>query len=795
MAKKGTLTVRVVSDTKAAEQGLDRFNTKVSSTGDKLQSAGKKMTMFATIPVAAAMGVATKAASDLQQAVGGTEAVFGDAADAVDDFASEAASAAGLSEREFREATTSIGGQLKRMTGDVDLAAEQSIELTRVAADLAATYGGTTAEAVAALGSAFRGEADPAERFNLNLKIGAVNAKAVELGLAATTSEVDDNARAQATLALIMEQSADAQGQFAREADSAAGSMQIAKAEMENASAEIGSNLLPLVADAAGGIADLAQKFGQLPDPLQKSILGLAGVVAIAGPVTGAVGTVITGFGKARDAAGKAGDAFDTLRLRSMYLAQGFGGPAGLVAGLGAVGALVGTGAILYQDYADTKNEARRITDLYTDALKSENDELEESIDKVGAAELASKDYATAIRESGVGFDVLVAGVRDAGGAIESLDDDLRPLLRGVYSMEEALERAGLSGTDLGDALAVLKDRLSAGQFDDLINDLDGLSDRYDETTEKTRNQAAADRDLAGATDEAASAQDAAKGPTEDLGDAAGDAASSHEQLADAISRANDAVRASIDPLFGAQDALRRNQEAQWDVQEATEAVAEARRHENEVIAEFGRKSPEAAYAAQEVAHAERLLADANRETSRTALDVETATNELGAKLREQPALLIDAKNQLHEWADQGLITEDQARQVAGEFDEIARQAGALEGKSIDIPVSADTSAYERAIAELYARTNPDVRISVGGSGGIPIRHTGGPVQGGRMYLTSPGEAFVPHADGQVLSPAKTRDALAPAGVVHNNTFNIYEAQDLDEPAIAHHLASFLARR
>src|SRR5699024_2703889 len=121
--------------------------------------------------------------------------------------------------------------------GDVNLAADQSVELTKVAADLAATYGGTTQQAVEALGAAFRGEADPAERFNLNLKIGEQNAKAVELGLARTTAEVDENARAHALLALIMEQSADAQGQFEREQNTAAGAMAIARAEIGQAAA------------------------------------------------------------------------------------------------------------------------------------------------------------------------------------------------------------------------------------------------------------------------------------------------------------------------------------------------------------------------------------------------------------------------------------------------------------------------------------------------------------------------------------------------------------------------------
>src|SRR5690606_28104999 len=192
------------------------------------------------------VGDSVRAFSDLEQAQGGTQAVFGESAKVIDEFAQRSAQAIGLSEAEFRTATTLIGGQLKRMTGDVQFAAEQSVELTRVAADLAATYGGTTAEAVQALGAAFRGEADPAERFNLNLKASGVNAKAVALGLAATEKEVDDNARAQALLALIMEQSADAQGQFARELDTVAGKAQVAAAEAENMKAKVGEALAPV---------------------------------------------------------------------------------------------------------------------------------------------------------------------------------------------------------------------------------------------------------------------------------------------------------------------------------------------------------------------------------------------------------------------------------------------------------------------------------------------------------------------------------------------------------------------
>lgn len=239
-----TIKVSILADSKDFNRGMDSATKKTETTGQKFGSFAKvavaALAVAALAAVKAFVDDSIRAFSALEQSVGGTEAVFGDSSKVIDDFAKDSAKNIGLSEAAFRDATTAIGGQLKRMTGDVDFAAEQSVHLTQVAADLAATYGGTTAQAVEALGSAFRGEADPAERFNLDLKIGRVNAKALELGLAKTTGEIDDNARAQAILALITEQGADAQGQFAEEADTVGVKMQKNAAIMEDHKAILG---------------------------------------------------------------------------------------------------------------------------------------------------------------------------------------------------------------------------------------------------------------------------------------------------------------------------------------------------------------------------------------------------------------------------------------------------------------------------------------------------------------------------------------------------------------------------
>lgn len=235
----------------------------------------------------------TDAASNLEQAVGGTEAIFGAARRSIDEFAQTSADAVGLSERAFRELSSQIGGLLGGLGFTQEAAADTSISLVKLGADLAATFGGRPEEAVQALGAALRGEFNPLERFGVSLRVSTINLKAVELGLAEATSKVSDNARAQAALALITEQSANAQGQFGREASTAAGKQARFTAELENQRAEIGEALLPVYGAVLDSIGLLLEGFGAIPAPAQTAIVAMIGIAAIAGPASKAASAFV----------------------------------------------------------------------------------------------------------------------------------------------------------------------------------------------------------------------------------------------------------------------------------------------------------------------------------------------------------------------------------------------------------------------------------------------------------------------------------------------------------------------
>ena len=278
---------------KAAKDAGNSIEQGIGGGANRAASAAKvALSAIGSAAVLSGINKAKDAASGLQQAVGGTAAVFGEASDAVDDFAAGAAEAVGLSERAARELTSQLGASLKGYGFAVDEAAAKSIELTEVGADLAATFGGTTADAVAALSSALRGEFDPLERFGIALRQSAIDAEAVALGLVGAGEEVSSLARAQAALALITEQSGGALGQFARESDSAAGQAQIASAKMEDSAANLGEALLPIYAQLSETVGTVATVFAGLPGAVQTGILALAGIVAVAGPLTNVVGLV-----------------------------------------------------------------------------------------------------------------------------------------------------------------------------------------------------------------------------------------------------------------------------------------------------------------------------------------------------------------------------------------------------------------------------------------------------------------------------------------------------------------------
>lgn len=257
MGKTAILAIRIIGDATEAVASLETVDGKTKGMEDTMRKASVA-SAAALGGIAAAAVAVGNAASEAEQATGAVDSVFGQYAGRIQEYATAAAQAVGLSETSYNQLASVLGAQLKNMGLDLEAAAGQTDSLIGLGADLAATFGGTTADAVAALSSLLRGERDPIERYGVSIKEADIAAEAAALGMEDLYKAGDRNATLQATLSLLTRQTADAQGQFGREAETAAGQQQRAQAAWENAAATLGEQLLPLMSEGALILADVA---------------------------------------------------------------------------------------------------------------------------------------------------------------------------------------------------------------------------------------------------------------------------------------------------------------------------------------------------------------------------------------------------------------------------------------------------------------------------------------------------------------------------------------------------------
>lgn len=261
-------------------------------TTTRFQKFSKGATIAATAVVGALGGLAKEAgeaASQQQQALGGAQSVFKDSAGQIEAWANTAADSVGLSKTAFLSLAAPVGASLKGAGFSIDEAAAKTNVLIGKGADLAATFGGSTTDAVDALGSALRGEFDPLERYGIILSANAINAELAAKGQDKLTGSALELAKKQATLDLINRQSADSTGQFGRESNTAAGAAERQAAKLEDLKAKLGTDLLPIMTTFGQVLQNVTSYLSEHSDVVTAVAIGMGGLAIGVYAVKGAV--------------------------------------------------------------------------------------------------------------------------------------------------------------------------------------------------------------------------------------------------------------------------------------------------------------------------------------------------------------------------------------------------------------------------------------------------------------------------------------------------------------------------
>lgn len=321
-----------------ASATFDKFGKSAEKAGGRLSKFGsttkKGLAVLAGGAAIAGAGIALfakstiQSASDSQQSFGATQAVFGKYAKSVIKDSRKAADAYGLSANDFRESSNLIGSLLKNQGVAQDQLGDKTKSLVALGADLSATYGGKAKDAVEALGAAFKGEFDPLERYGVSLKQSTINTEAYRLANVKTQGEFaklsvkqQRAATQQATMKILMQQTKDAQGQFAKQTGTLAEKQQILAAKFDNVKSKIGKALLPAISGFVGFLSDTAMPALDDAAGAVKDFFKTKGNAALKKAVEGiktAADGIATAFDKAKTSAGKVKDAIGGLNLNNL---------------------------------------------------------------------------------------------------------------------------------------------------------------------------------------------------------------------------------------------------------------------------------------------------------------------------------------------------------------------------------------------------------------------------------------------------------------------------------------------
>ena len=278
------------------EKQAKGLSDKLGKMGKKMGDVGKKMTLAVSAPIAGMVGIMANSAMELEATEAKYAIVFGDFREEADDFIKQFQKLTPATTAEARNMASGIQDLLVPLGFMREEATQMTSEFMHVTGALANFNNGThSAEQVSrAMQGAITGQYESLKALGIQLDVGVVKQKAVEMGLASTTDEVTKQDMAQVALSEIYRQSTDALDAYTEESLDAKTKMGLLRASIGDLGASFGEHLLPIIENAVKKIGELADWFGQLDESQQKTILKVMGLVAVIGPLLVIFGKILT---------------------------------------------------------------------------------------------------------------------------------------------------------------------------------------------------------------------------------------------------------------------------------------------------------------------------------------------------------------------------------------------------------------------------------------------------------------------------------------------------------------------
>lgn len=308
-----TLKIKITAETKEALDGMGKVGDEAKKQADKAtnswQDAGKtlsdiggKLTKSLTLPIVATGTACVKLASDLTETLGKTEVVFGEMSDAVISWSENAVENMGLAQETALNMASTYGDLGTSMGLTTAEAANMSMNMVQLAADMASFKNISVERANVALQAIYTGETESLKAMGIVMTEANLEAFAMNEGLSTTYKNMSQTEKVMLRYRYVMSMTTNAQGDFVRTGDSLANQTRKLGQNLKELGASFGKILEPAITSIISSINNVVSWFRNLDDTAKRVILTVAEIVAGVPAIIAAVGGIITVVGKLQGA-------------------------------------------------------------------------------------------------------------------------------------------------------------------------------------------------------------------------------------------------------------------------------------------------------------------------------------------------------------------------------------------------------------------------------------------------------------------------------------------------------------
>ena len=288
---------KLLSELKKAKEGLNGIGvaaeglvSKLKTVGEKMGRIGKSMTTYLTLPLAAIAGASIKMASDFTESLNKVDVAFKSSSKEVREFAKTTLETFGIAEGTALDMAALFGDMATSMGVPTDKAANLSTAMVGLAGDLSSFKNINISEVTTALNGVFTGETESLKRLGIVMTETNLKQFALSQGMSDNIQAMTQAQKVQLRYAYILENTKNAQGDFARTSDGSANQMRIFTESVKELSVAFGEILLPYFTKAITYVNGVVKAFTNLSPATKKIIVVVAALVAVVGPLLIALG-------------------------------------------------------------------------------------------------------------------------------------------------------------------------------------------------------------------------------------------------------------------------------------------------------------------------------------------------------------------------------------------------------------------------------------------------------------------------------------------------------------------------